>query len=389
MIYEALHTHPSSCSAWESLLFITVTSAKPLTFMEVLLLVAGLACLVIGAEALVRGASRLAAMLGMSPLVIGLTVVAFGTSAPELAVSVESALAGQGSIAVGNVVGSNIFNVLFILGLSALIVPLTVARQLIRLDVPLMIALSVLAWFFSLDNLVSHTEGLLLASGLLIYVVFLIRQGRRDRSQQDEGSLGEETISRHWLWDLVWVVGGLALLVLGSRWFVGSAVSFAQSLGVSEAIVGLTIVAAGTSMPELVTSIVAAVRGQRDIAVGNVVGSNVFNIMGVLGVASLVSPGGIEVAPSVVHFDIPMMVVVAFSCLPIFFTGGVISRTEGALFMAYYAAYTGYLILNATGHVGLPQFSAALAYFALPLTLLTLVFLALREARDRISSHTP
>ncbi|MDX1420697.1 MAG: calcium/sodium antiporter [Rubricoccaceae bacterium] len=347
---------------------------------------AGLAFLLLGAEALVRGASRLAALLGLSPLIIGLTVVAFGTSAPELAVSVDAALSGQGGIAVGNVVGSNIVNVLFILGLAALIVPLTVDRQLIRLDVPLMIALSALVWLLSLDTRIGRTDGLLLVAGLLAYVGFLIWQGRRE-PEQDEALRGDERpTQRHWLWDAVWVAGGLALLVLGSRWLVGSAVSFAQQLGVSEAVIGLTVVAAGTSMPEVVTSIVAAVRGQRDIAVGNVVGSNVFNLMGVLGVASLVGPGGIGVPASVVNFDLPVMGVVAFSCLPIFFTGGVISRAEGALFLAYYVGYTLYLILDATGHDALPQFSAALASFALPLTLLTLLLLATREARRRTSN---
>lgn len=355
--------------------------------MAILLFVAGLVLLIAGAEALVRGASSLAAMLGISPLVIGLTVVAFGTSSPELAVSFNAALSDQASIAVGNVVGSNIFNVLFILGLSALVVPLTVAQQLVRLDVPLMIGLSVLVLLFSLDEHVSRTEGLLLVAGLIVYLCFLIYQSRRERAEGRGGytteSGQEERVRHSAFWNVVLVLGGLALLVLGSRWLVDSAVSFAQYMGVSELVVGLTIVAAGTSLPEVVTSTIAAVRGECDIAVGNVVGSNIFNIMGALGLASLAAPAGIDVSSSVVSFDIPVMIVVAFACLPIFFTGGVISRLEGVLFLGYYVAYTLYLVFAATHHEALPGFSAVLLYFAVPLTVLTLVIMMFREARRR------
>lgn len=352
--------------------------------MELLAFVAGLALLIVGAEALVRGASRLAAMLGMPPLIIGLTVVAFGTSAPELAVSIEAALSGQGSIAVGNVVGSNILNVLFTLGLSALIVPLTVARQLIRFDVPFMVALSVVVWVLALDHHIGRWDGVLLVAALFAYLGLLVWLGRREGSPLDtELAEVEQTGLRQWIGNAVAVAVGLALLVLGSRLFVTSAVSFAERLGVSESIVGLTIAAAGTSMPEVVTAVVAAVRGQRDIAVGNIVGSNVLNLLAVLGMASLVAPDGIAVPSSVVNFDIPVMTVAAFSCLPIFFTGGVISRSEGALFLAYYVAYTLYLVLNVTGHAALPRFSTALAGFALPLTLLTLLVMVIQEARRR------
>ena len=361
--------------------------------MEIFLFVAGLAFLILGAEALVRGASSLAEMLGISPLIIGLTVVAFGTSSPELAVSFNAVLADQASIAVGNVVGSNIFNVLFILGLTAVIVPLTVAQQLVRLDVPLMIVLSVLVLLFSLDEHLSRTDGLLLVAGLIVYVWFLIHQSRRQhvrakgKSSKEPGN--EEHTRGSWFRDIVSAVGGLVLLVLGSRWLVDSAVSFAQYLGISELGIGLTVVAAGTSLPEVVTSTVAAIRGERDIAVGNVVGSNIFNVMGVLGLTSLVAPAGIEVSSSVVNFDMPVMIVVAFACLPIFFTGGVISRSEGALFLVYYVAYTLYLFLAATQHDALPRFSAVLLYFALPLTLLTLIGVAVREMHRRSKSEVP
>jgi cation:H+ antiporter len=355
--------------------------------MAILLFIVGLVFLIIGAEALVRGASRLAAVLRISPLVIGLTVVAFGTSSPELAVSVKSVLSGQAGIAVGNVVGSNIFNVLFILGLSALIVPLVVSQQLVRLDVPLMIALSVIVLILSLDENFSRADGLMLVAGLVIYVWFLIYQSRRESIEvraEYAKELGTESYAIiSWVKNIVLVLGGLALLVLGSRWLVDGAVSFAQYLGVSELVVGLTIVAAGTSLPEVVTSVIAAIRGERDIAVGNIVGSNIFNIMAVLGFASIIAPTGIEVSTAVIGFDIPVMIAVALACLPIFFTGGVISRQEGILLLGYYVAYTLYLILAASHHDALPRFSAVMMYFVIPLTVVTLIIVLLREIRSR------
>lgn len=342
--------------------------------MTILLFVAGLIFLIAGAEALVKGASRLAAGFDISPLIIGLTVVAFGTSSPELAVSVKSALDGQASIALGNVVGSNIFNVLFILGLSALIVPLVVARQLLRLDVPVMIALSVIVLILSLDANFSRGEGLMLVAGLAAYIGLLIFQNRREHVDvHDEYARESVATSSSWVKNISLILGGLVLLVFGSRWLVDSAVAFSRYLGISELVVGLTIVAAGTSLPEVVTSIVAALRGERDIAVGNVVGSNIFNIMGVLGLASIIAPGGIEVSAALINFDIPVMIAVALACLPIFFTGGTISRQEGLLFLGYYVAYTAYLVLAASQHDALAGFSAAMRYFVIPLTGITLL----------------
>ena len=355
--------------------------------MTVIMFLAGLGFLIIGAESLVKGSSRLAVIFGISPLVIGLTVVAFGTSSPELAVSIKAALSGQGNIAIGNVIGSNIFNVLFILGLSALIVPLFVSKQLIRLDVPLMIGLSVIVLVLSLDEKFSRIDGFILFAGLIIYVGFLINQSRKENNAIEDSTDNKDDAQSHdktsWVKNSGLAVGGLFLLVIGSRWFVNSAVSFAEYLKISELIVGLTIVAAGTSMPEVVTSIVAGIRGERDIAVGNVVGSNIFNIMGVLGLASIFSPTGIEVLPAVIGFDIPIMIAVALACLPIFFTGGVISRKEGLLLLGYYVAYTTYLILAASHHDALPVFSEIMLYYAIPLTTITLVIIALQEVRNK------
>ncbi|MEP0774130.1 MAG: calcium/sodium antiporter [Acidobacteriota bacterium] len=343
--------------------------------MTVALFLLGLALLLGGAEALVRGAAALAARLGITPLAIGLTVVAFGTSAPELAASILAARAGAGDIAVGNVVGSNIFNVLFILGLAAVIAPLVVQRQLVRVDVPVMIAVSLLVVPLAWDGRISRAEGALLLGGVILYTVLLLRAARQD-PEDGAPSPAQGTL----LGQLALVVAGLAALVLGARWLVAGAVALARVLGLSELIIGLTVVAAGTSLPEVAASVVAALRGQRDIAVGNVVGSNIFNILCVLGGAALVG-GGVPVAAAARHLDIPVMIAVAVACLPIFFTGHRISRWEGALFLAYYLAYTLYLVLQAQHHDAAPLLGWAMLTFALPLTAITLAVLAIRALR--------
>ena len=345
------------------------------------MLIGGLLLLVVGAEWLVRGASRLAAVIGISPLVIGLTVVAFGTSAPEVAVSLKAVMAGQAGIAVGNVVGSNIFNVLCILGVSALIAPLTVSQQLTRFDVPLMIAASVGVWLLAGDRALARYEGALLFGVLLVYTAFLIYYGRKKEQPSPEQEAVSDT--KGWGRHLAFVGVGLAMLVFGSRWLVDGAISIAQWLGVSEVVIGLTVVAVGTSLPEVVTSVVATLRGERDIAVGNVVGSNLFNLLGVLGLAALFAPKTMPVASSVVVFDLPVMIAVAFVCLPIFFTGGRISRWEGALLLAYFAAYTAYLILATSHHDALPEYSAVMLDFVLPLTGLTLLVLTIQAIRKK------
>ena len=347
--------------------------------------VAGLVLLVVGAESLVRGASRLAAAVGLSPLVIGLTVVAFGTSAPEMAVSVGGALSGQGDLAVGNVVGSNIFNVLFILGAAAAIAPLVVSMQLLRVDVPIMIGVSVATLLLAADGVVGRIEGILLVVGLAAYTGLLVRLSRRERAAiQDEfaaeyGSAAQGVGQR--ALQVALVAGGLGLLVLGARWLVSAAVQMATAFGLSELVIGLTIVAAGTSLPEVATSLIATVRGERDIAVGNVVGSNIFNLLGVLGLSAAVAPDGLRVTPAAFGFDVPVMIAVAVACLPIFFSGRVITRWEGWLFLAYYVAYTAYVIMAAAQHDTLPLFSSAMVAFVMPLTAVTLLVLTVRAVR--------
>lgn len=353
----------------------------------------GLVFLIVGAELLVRGASRLAAAVGVSPLVIGLTVVAYGTSSPELAVSIQSAFSSQADIALGNVVGSNIFNILFILGVSALVAPLLVAQQLVWLDVPIMIGVSLATLFFALDGVIGRFDGAVLFIGAILYTAFLIHQSRKeDKDIEDEYAQefggNESPSSNVVVSQLGLIVVGLALLVLGSRWLVNGAVEVARWFGVSELVIGLTIIAAGTSLPEVATSVLASIRGERDIAVGNVVGSNIFNLLTVLGLTSLLAPGGVNVAPAVLSFDLPVMIVVAVACLPIFFTGHVIARWEGALFFGYYLAYTLYLILAAAEHDALPQFSLLMLKFVIPLTVLTLALVTVRSVRAARSKRS-
>ena len=351
--------------------------------LTVVLFIVGIGLLVVGAEALVRGASRLAVSAGISPLVVGLTVVAFGTSAPELAVSVSAALNDNADIAIGNVVGSNIFNVLFILGAAAVVAPLTVSQQVVRQEVPVMIGVSLLFFAFAAGGTVNRLEGAVLFGGIVAYTSWAIIQSRRETTEvraEYEAEFSQHSAKgRAFLRDAAFIIAGLAMLVLGSTWFVDGATEFAELLGVSELVIGLTIVAAGTSMPEAATSVMASIRGERDIAVGNVIGSNIFNILAVLGVTSIVADGGVTVANAALRFDIPVMVAVAIACLPVFFAGRVITRWNGAFFLAFYAAYTVYLLLNASGHAALEAYSVVMFGFVVPIAGLAAVFIAARH----------
>ena len=344
----------------------------------ILILIAGLVLLVAGAEVLVKGASRIAFMFGLSPLVIGLTIVAYGTSSPELMVSIQSSLAGQPDIALGNVVGSNIFNVLLILGVSALITPLVVAQQLIRLDVPILIGVSCLTLMFGLDGKISRVDGTIFLIGIILYTTFLLIQSRKEHNpevtEEYEREYGGSTARspQQIAINIGFVVLGLGLLVLGSKFWVDSSIAIARSFEVSELVIGLTLVAAGTSLPELATSVVASIRGERDIAVGNVIGSNIFNILAVLGGSSLFSADGLTVSASALRFDIPVMIAVAVICLPVFITGQLIARWEGLLFLSYYVAYTAYLIMDSANYETLPIFSNILLFVVFPATILSL-----------------
>ncbi|MDX1678420.1 calcium/sodium antiporter, partial [Arsukibacterium sp.] len=298
--------------------------------------------LFVGAEGLVRGSAALAIRAGLSPLVVGLTVVAFGTSSPEMVVSVQAALAQQGDIAVGNVVGSNIFNIAIILGITALICPIPVHRQIIRLDAPIALAVAITLVLLLLDNALSRLEGAILFAAIIAYTgmnVVLARRQTAGNGPEPESEVSAKG-SRHWSLDMLFIAGGLAILVFGSQLLVEHAVSLAKDFGISEAVIGLTIVAAGTSMPELATSLVAAFRKQPDIAIGNVIGSNVFNVLGILGIASLVSP---MQAPGISALDYSAMIIATILLIPLLYTGRQLHRIEGMVLLALYGMYLTFL----------------------------------------------
>lgn len=320
------------------------------------LLIIGVALLVFGAEYLVRGASAIAERLGISPIVIGLTVVAFGTSAPELAVSVNAALSGSNDVALGNVVGSNIANILLILGLSAAIGGLAITQRIVRLDVPILIGVSILTYVLALNNAIGRIEGLVLFVLVLAYTTWLIRESRRESAAiAAEYEKGVEEIEGDvkfspLLWQIGLAVVGLVMLVVGSNFLVSSASDLARSLGVSDLVIGLTVVAVGTSLPELATSVMAAFRGERDIAVGNVVGSNLFNLMSVLGLSAVFSSKGVAVSDAALTLDLPVMIAATIALLPICWNGFMIKRWEGSLLAVFYFVYVGYIVLVSIEH---------------------------------------
>lgn len=339
-------------------------------FWAVIFLVVGFVVLVFAADYLVRGAASIASAVGVSPLVVGLTVVAFGTSAPELAVSVVSAFKGQADLAVGNVVGSNIFNILVVVGVSALIIPLVVHRQLVRLDVPVMIFLSVLLYVLAVDGMISRGDGAVLFSMAIGYVGLLLWKTKRGGGaapglDEIEG-LVEGGGDPKWVKNLFFIVMGIAGLTGGSHLLVKGAVEIATFFGVSELVIGLTIISVGTSLPEVATSVMAAIKGQRDIAIGNVVGSNIFNIVTVLGLSSMVAPAGIGVAQAALDFDMLFMIAIALAAFPVFFLGYRVGRMSGFFFVGFYVAYVAYLLLESAGSAAFPVFREVVLYWVAP-----------------------
>jgi cation:H+ antiporter len=361
--------------------------------IAVISVIAGIAILIGGAELLVRGASSLAARTGISSIVIGLTVVAFGTSAPELAVSLQSAFDDKADLAIGNVVGSNIANVLLVLGLSAAVGGgLVVAQRIVRIDVPLMVAASAATWLMALDGQLSTFDGVILVAALVVYTTWTVVVARRPdpaaQAEYDEGLDIDEARRSPLLVDVGLVVAGLVGLVLGARWLVSGASDIASDLGVSDLVIGLTVVAVGTSMPEIATSVLAAIRGERDLAVGNAVGSNLFNLTSVLGLSAIISPSGLAVSDGAQSFDIPVMTAVAVACLPVFFNGFALKRWEGSVFIGYYVVYVVYLVLDSTEHTAREPLGTAMSVFVLPLTALTLLVVGFNAWRTHRASRT-
>ncbi len=312
----------------------------------------GVVLLIGGAEVLIRGASRLAALAGLSSLVIGLTVVALGTSSPEFAVTAIAAYKGKPDVALGNVVGSNITNLLLILGVCASILPLSVSRQIRRIDGPIMGGVTALTWYLATDGWLSRLDGLLLLTLLIVYVCFTIQRGKvsakalvteAEEAIRQERSKFRQSASI----SIGMVICGLVALIVGSQWVLGGAIAVAQYFGLTELLIGLTIVAVGTSLPEICTSLLATYKGERDIALGNVVGSNIGNLLGVLAVGCIFG-GGLAVNPVALSFDIPVMVAITLFCLPVFVSDGEISRREGWILLSLWAMYVIVAYLNAT-----------------------------------------
>lgn len=363
-------------------------------------IVLGLAILVAGGESLVRGAAGLAARFGVPSLVIGLVIVSAATSSPELSVTIGAVLDDEPDLAVGNAVGSNIVNVLFILGLSALVLPLAVKRRLVRFDVPVMVGISVLLLVLALDGGISQWDGLLLFLVATAHIVLSFIVSKRDpeeRPAEERDAQTEAPSQPRWkgvLTGTLLIALGIGLLVVGARLLVTSATNVATGLGVSSLVIGLTVVSVGTSIPELATSVIAAVRGERDIAVGNIVGSNIFNLGFVLGLPALFVPAGIPVADAAVALDIPLMIAAAVTLLPVMFTGFAIKRWEGAVFVLLYVAYTVYLVLAATQHDALRGFTLVMLYFTLPVLAATFIAftayeMGIRRGRRSAMSREP
>ncbi|HSW43075.1 MAG TPA: calcium/sodium antiporter [Patescibacteria group bacterium] len=372
--------------------------------LPIALLVVGIVLLVGGAELLVSGAAGIARSLGIMPIVIGLTVVAFGTSAPEMAISVGASLAGEPDVAVGNVVGSNIYNVLLILGLSALAAPLLVDERVTRREVPLMVLASIGVALMAADGTLGRLDGLVLVAGLLAWIGWLLRNSRRSgravpvslntlgaaagpaRSGATRSPLAVSSPGaggRGRAWQLGQIGIGLVILVAGAQAVVHGAIDLAYAVGLSPLVVGLTIVAVGTSLPELATSVAASLRGERAIAVGNVVGSNILNIGAVLGFTALFSPDGVAVAPVALGRDFPVMIGVALICVPLFFTGRGLARWEGGLLLGCGVVYTVFVLLVATEHPAVPALTTVLVGVALPAMAITLGALTVREMQAR------
>jgi cation:H+ antiporter len=364
--------------------------------VTLILFILGFVLLIVGAEFLVRGASTLAIAVGISPLVVGLTVVAYGTSAPELAVTIDASLEGRSGIALGNIVGSNISNILLVLGLAATVGPLVVKKQLVRQEIPLMIFISILVLLMGLDGKIGFVDGLIFVTGAISYTVYVIRKSRQDikRIHETYGDAIEQEQERvqgapQFLLQVGFIAIGLVMLVVGADWLINGAVVIAEILGVSHLVIGLTVIAVGTSLPEIATSIIASIKKQRDIAVGNAVGSNIFNILLVLGVTAMVAPNGVAVPTSALMLDIPFMIIAAFLALTTFFTGYRIDRWEGILFLMGYLSYTGYLYLNATDSPAFEMYQTAMIFFVIPLALLILILSAVKAFRNPKNNEVP
>ncbi|HCF63091.1 MAG TPA: calcium/sodium antiporter [Ferruginibacter sp.] len=318
--------------------------------------IGGLIIILLGAEFVLRSSSRIAAMMGIRPIIIGLTVVSIGTSMPELAVGITAVSEGYGSLAVGNIAGTNMLNILFILGLSAALKPLPLHQLSIRLDVPVMIGAAVILFLMALDGMISRIEGIFLFLAAIVYVVVLIRMSKKEsvslKKEYEEEYSTKALLKKPGTLAItgnsVLLIVGIGLSVFGANLLVDGSVDIALSLGVSEALIGLTIVAIGTSAPELATTIMATIKNDRDVAIGNLIGSSISNILVILGLTTIASPHGVDVSKDILWLDLPLAAAVAIACYPVFRSNKMVSRTEGIVFVSLYLVYLSSLILLRT-----------------------------------------
>ena len=347
--------------------------------MTVALFILGLVMLIAGAELFLNSVDKFGLAWSISPVVMGLTVVAFATGAPELAISLQAAADGKPDLVLGNILGSNIANILLILGIAGLFKPLKITNRIIKIDVPVVIGASVLLFILSLDGELAPLDGIIILAALMIYSIFVYRQIRQDQKKNQKNN--EENPSKldepvnGWFYTkyILILLVGLVFIVLGSRWMVDSAVEIAGALGISELIIGLTIVSIGTSLPEVATSLSAVRHNDSDTAVANVMGSNLYNIFLTLGLTIVVAPGALSVSPDALKLDMPFMIIVALACLPLFWPGKVLGRAEAAGFLFYYATYLTYLVFIAIGHPLKESVEWLMLWVIAPITLLLVI----------------
>lgn len=357
--------------------------------MTVFLFILGLAVLIGGAELFLRAVDKFGAAWSVSPVVMGLTVVAFATGAPELAISLQAAVDGKPDLVLGNILGSNVANILLILGIAGLVNPLKITNRIIKVDVPMVIIASTLLFILAIDGLLSPMDGAIIFGALILYSIFMYFQIRKDRQNNKQNGVTEETELDEPVTTLFYgkyillLLGGLVLIVMGSRWMVASAVEIAGILGISELIIGLTIVSIGTSLPEVATSVSAVRHGDSDTAVANVMGSNLYNILLTLSLTVLIAPGAIDVSQEAINLDLPIMLIVAIACLPLFWPGKELGRKEAIGFLFYYVAYMTYLVFLAMGHPFKETMEVIMVWGVFPITAFLVILKFLFDFRSK------
>lgn len=356
--------------------------------MTVLLFIVGLVTLIIGAELFLKSVDKFGLAWSVSPVVMGLTVVAFATGAPELAISLQAAAEGKPDLVLGNILGSNIANILLILGIAGLVKPLNITNRIIKVDVPVVIAASVLLYVLAMDGSLTVVDGFIIFGALVAYSIFMYSQIKKDRSanksnKEEQPALDEPVTTLFYGKYIFLLLAGLVLIVMGSRWMVESAVEIAGMLGISELIIGLTIVSIGTSLPEVATSLSAVRRDDSDTAVANVMGSNLYNILLTLSLTIIVAPGALDVSVDAINLDLPFMVIVACACLPLFWPAKELGRPEAAGFLFYYLAYISYLVLIALQHPLKETMEWAMVWIIIPLTVVMILIKFISDYRKR------